>query len=411
VLFDTSYSKEYNYIGLWRREKVKLQIFYELIIILISTKVLGLLLRKLKIPEVVGMLLAGLLIGPSVLGLVEENEVLNIFAELGVVMIMFAAGTETDIKSIKSSGKASAVITAFGVIVPFGLGYVVASLFNGGFAVDRETMISNMFYGVMLTATSVTITVATLKELGQLQTRVGTSILSAAVLDDIIGIVILTVFIGLKNPDVSVLKIVIRIILFFVVSYIVGTLARKIYHWLEDRNPGTRRNIIFAFVNCLVFSFAAEKFFGLADITGAFFAGIAFADLKESKHLEHRVDIASYLLFSPVFFASIGIGTQLTGFNMNLLWFGLSFVAVGLLSKFLGAGIGAKLCHFDNDESVRVGLGMMCRAEVILITAQRGVNLGFMNKSFMPFVILLVIVSSFITPILLKLSYRKKKAA
>ena len=411
MLFDTSYSKEYNYIGLWRREKVKLQIFYELIIILISTKVLGLLLRKLKIPEVVGMLLAGLLIGPSVLGLVEENEVLNIFAELGVVMIMFAAGTETDIKSIKSSGKASAVITAFGVIVPFGLGYVVASLFNGGFAVDRETMISNMFYGVMLTATSVTITVATLKELGQLQTRVGTSILSAAVLDDIIGIVILTVFIGLKNPDVSVLKIVIRIILFFVVSYIVGTLARKIYHWLEDRNPGTRRNIIFAFVNCLVFSFAAEKFFGLADITGAFFAGIAFADLKESKHLEHRVDIASYLLFSPVFFASIGIGTQLTGFNMNLLWFGLSFVAVGLLSKFLGAGIGAKLCHFDNDESVRVGLGMMCRAEVILITAQRGVNLGFMNKSFMPFVILLVIVSSFITPILLKLSYRKKKAA
>ncbi|MBO4338490.1 MAG: cation:proton antiporter [Clostridia bacterium] len=389
---------------------MKLQIFYELIIILITTKVLGLLLRKLKIPEVVGMLLAGLLIGPSVFGLVEQNEVLDIFAELGVVMIMFAAGTETDIKHIKSSGKASVVITAFGVVVPFALGYVVASLFNGGFAVDRETMISNMFYGVMLTATSVTITVATLKELGQLQTRVGTSILSAAVLDDIIGIVILTVFIGLKTPNVSVLRIVIRIVLFFIVSYIVGSLARKVYHWLEDRNPGTRRNIIFAFVNCLVFSFAAEKFFGLADITGAFFAGIAFADMKESKHLEHRVDIASYLMFSPVFFASIGINTELHGFNFNLLWFGLAFVAVGLISKFGGASLGAKLCGYGNDESVRVGLGMMCRAEVILITAQRGVNMGFMEQSFMPFVILLVIVSSFITPILLKLTYRKKKA-
>jgi Kef-type K+ transport system membrane component KefB len=388
---------------------VKLQIFYELIIILITTKVLGLMLRKLKIPEVVGMLLAGLLIGPSVLGLVEENEVLNIFAELGVIMIMFTAGTETDIKHIKSSGKASLVITAFGVVVPFALGYVVASLFNGGFAVDKETMISNMFYGVMLTATSVTITVATLKELGRLQTRVGTAILSAAVLDDIIGIVILTVFIGLKTPDISILRIIIRIVLFFIVSYVVGSLARKIYHKLEDRNPGTRRNIIFAFVNCLVFAYAAEKFFGLADITGAFFAGIAFADLKESKHLEHRVDIASYLLFSPVFFASIGIGTELHGFNMNLLWFGLAFVAAGLISKFGGAALGAKLCKYGNDESVRVGLGMMCRAEVILITAQRGVNMGFLDNSFMPFVILLVIVSSFITPILLKLTYKKKK--
>ena len=387
---------------------MKLQIFYELIIILVSTKLLGLLMRKIKIPEVVGMLLAGVIIGPSMLGLVKQNDVLDIFAELGVIMIMFTAGTETDIKHIKSSGKASAVITALGVIVPFGLGYVVASLFNGGFAVGREQMIANMFYGVMLTATSVTITVATLKELGQLQTRVGTSILSAAVLDDIIGIIILTVFIGLKTPNVSVLRIVIRIVLFFIISYVVGSLSRKAYHVLEDRNPGTRRNIIFAFVNCLVFSYAAEKFFGLADITGAFFAGIAFADLKESKHLEHRVDIASYLMFSPVFFASIGIGTQLTGFNMNLLWFGLAFVAVGLLSKFGGASLGAKLCGYKNDESVRVGLGMMCRAEVILITAQRGVNMGFMEKSFMPFVILLVIVSSFITPILLKLTYKNK---
>ena len=384
---------------------MKLDIFLDLIIILISTKTLGLLMRKIKVPEVVGMLLAGILIGPSVTGLVMENSSLDIFADLGVIMIMFAAGTETDIKHIKSSGKASAVITALGVIVPFALGYVVASLFNGGFAVDRDTVISNMFYGVMLTATSVTITVATLKELGQLQTRVGTSILSAAVLDDIIGIVILTVFIGLKTPNVSVLRILVNIVLFFVLSYFVGSLARKIYHKLEDRNPGTRRNIVFAFVNCLAFAFAAEKLFGLADITGAFFAGIAFADLKESKHLEHRVDIASYLLFSPVFFASIGINTELTGFNMSLLWFGLAFVAVGLLSKFAGASLGAKLCGFHNDESVRVGLGMMCRAEVILITAQRGVNMGFMPQNFMPFVILLVIVSSFITQILLKLTY------
>lgn len=387
---------------------MKLQIFYDLILILIFTKVLGLLMRKIHVPEVVGALLAGVLLGPTVFGLVGQSDMLDIFAELGVVMIMFTAGTETNLKQIKASGKASAVITAFGVVVPFALGYVVASLFNGGFAVDFDTMLSNMYYGVLLTATSVTITVATLKELGKLQTRVGTSILSAAVLDDIIGIIILTVFIGMKSPDVNPIKMAVSIVLFFILTYAVGSIIRKIYHKMEDYTPGTRRNVIFAFVTCLAFSYAAERFFGLADITGAFFAGIIFADLKESKHLEHRVDIASYMVFSPVFFASIGINTVLDGFNMNMLWFGLTFVAVGLLSKFTGAGTGSLLCKYSKREAIQVGLGMMCRAEVILITAQRGVSIGFMNQQFMPFIILLVIVSSFITPILLKVSYKKE---
>lgn len=390
---------------------MKLQIFYDLILILVFTKIFGLAMRKIHVPEVVGALLAGVLLGPTALGLVQGSELLDVFAEIGVVLIMFTAGTETNLKQIRATGKASAVITSLGVIVPFVFGYVVASLFNGGFAVGREQMISNMFYGVLLTATSVTITVAALKEMGRLSTRVGTSILSAAVLDDIIGIIILTVFIGLKNPEAHPLKMTLSILAFFVVAGVGGVVIRKVYHKLEDWFSGTRRTVIFALVVCLGYSYIAERYFGLADITGAFFAGIIFSDLKTSNYLEHRMDITSYMIFSPVFFATIGINTELSGFSPALVWFGICFVAAGLLSKFLGTGAGARICGYSKKEACRVGLGMMCRAEVILITAQRGVSLGFLDQAFMPFVILLVIVSSFITPILLKLSYRGEAAS
>lgn len=388
----------------------KMQIFRDLILILLSTKILGIAMRRIKVPEVVGALLAGVIIGPTLLNLVHPSTVLDIFAEIGVVLIMFSAGTETNLKQIKESGKASVIITAFGVVVPFALGYVVASLFNGGFNVSSDVMIANMFYGVMLTATSVTITVATLKELGKLSTRVGTSILSAAVLDDIIGIIILTVFIGLKDPSVDPVKICINIVLFFIFAIIAGLIIRKCLTMLENRFHRKRRMVIVALIVCFAFSYVAEEYFGLADITGAFFAGIVFSDLKDSKYLEHRLDISSYMIFSPVFFASIGVNTVVSNINMEMVWFGLCFVIVGLLSKFIGCSFASKISGFTNVEALRVGLGMMTRAEVILITAQKGIDAGFLKQEFMPFVIMVVIISSFATPIFMKMSYKKELA-
>lgn len=389
----------------------KMQILRDLVIILFSTKLLGIAMRKIKVPEVVGALLAGVLIGPALLGFVHPNETLDIFAEIGVVIIMFSAGTETNLKQIKESGKASVIITSFGVVVPLVLGYVVASLFNGGFNVSSDVMVANMFYGVMLTATSVTITVATLKELGKLSTRVGTSILSAAVLDDIIGIVILTVFTGLKDPSVNPAKVCVNILLFFLFAIVAGVLLRKCLNLLENAFHRKRRMVIVALIVCFTFSYVAEEFFGLADITGAFFAGIIFSDMKDSKYLEHRLDISSYMIFSPVFFASIGINTVISNINMEMVWFGLCFVVFGLLSKLLGCGFAAKISGFTNVESLRVGLGMMTRAEVILITAQKGVDAGFLKQEFMPFVIMVVIISSFATPIFMKMSYKKELQA
>lgn len=387
---------------------MKLQLILNITLILLFTKLLGLLMRKIKVPEVVGALLAGIVLGPTLLGWVDNSETLEIFAEVGVLLIMFTAGIETNLKEIKAAGKASLVITILGIIVPLALGYLAASCFYG---FGKENLITNMYYGVMLTATSVTITVATLKELGKLKTRVGTSILSAAILDDIIGLVILSIFIGMENPDaVSPLMTILNVFLFFLFAIGSGILFHIFYKLLERKYPKNRRMVIFCLVLCFFFSYAAEKWFNLADITGAFFAGIVLANKKTSHYIKHRVDISSYMIFAPIFFASVGITTNLHGgFDWSIFAFGIIFVVLGLIGKVVGCGVGAKLCGFSNSESIMVGVGMMARAEVILITAQKGLDAGLLDASFMPYVILMIVLSSLLTPILLKLTYKSEK--
>lgn len=384
---------------------MKLEMILNITLILLFTKVLGLAMRKIKVPEVVGGLLAGIVLGPSLLGWVDNSDTLEIFAEIGVLLIMFTAGIETNLKEIKSAGKASIIITLLGVAVPLLLGYILAACFNG---FGRENLINNMYYGVMLTATSVTITVATLKELGKLKTRVGTSILSAAILDDIIGLVILSIFIGMDNPNsINPWMTVLNVVLFFLFAIGVGILFHIFYKLLERRYPKNRRMVIFGLVLCFFYSYAAEKWFNLADITGAFFAGIVLSNLRSSRYIEHRVDISSYMIFGPIFFASIGIKTSLQGgFDWSIFAFGSLFVLLGLLGKVVGCGVGAKMCGYSNRESLMVGIGMMARAEVILITAQKGVEAGLLNVSFMPYVILMIVISSLLTPILLKIAYK-----
>ncbi|MEG2453447.1 MAG: cation:proton antiporter, partial [Clostridia bacterium] len=254
---------------------------------------------------------------------------------------------------------------------------------------------------------SVTITVATLKELGRLNTRVGTSIISAAILDDIIGLVILSIFIGLENPNaVSPWMTILNTILFFLFAIAAGIVFHFIYKFLEHKYPQSRRMIIFGLALCFFYSYAAEKWFGLADITGAFCAGIILSNLKTSSFIVHRVDVTAYMIFGPVFFASIGIKTSLQGMDSSMLLFGFLFVIIGLLTKVIGCGLGAKFCHFTTRESLMVGIGMVARAEVMLITAQKGIDVGIFNPKFMPYVIALVVVSSLLTPVLLKFAYK-----
>lgn len=381
-------------------------IFFSLALILFLSKALGLVMRKLKLPEVIGALLAGLILGPNLLGWVRDSDLLSGISQIGVVFIMFSAGLETDLKQIRSAGKPSVVITLLGVIVPMALGFGAACLFRG--VGNREKMIQNLYYGVILTATSVALTVATLKELGKLNGKVGTSVLSAAVLDDVIGLVILTVVIGQSVPGARVADTVLNTLFFFVMAIAVGIIINQVFKIMEHKYEHHRRLPILGLCTCLLFAFMAEKLFGLAEIVGAFIAGVIFSDTRDAKYIERRVDQSSYMLFSPIFFAHISIACRFQNFDSKLIAFGLIWVLLGFAGKFIGCSAGAKMCGFSGEDSVKVGIGMMARAEVALITTQKGVNAGLVSSDFMPFVIILVIVGSIMTPILLKLAYRKE---
>lgn len=398
--------------------------FYDVLLplalILFLSKILGIFCKKIGIPQVVSMLLAGLILGllnkiPNFSLFGESGlEGLNFIAKIGVVLIMFSAGLETDLKQIKATGVAAIVITILGVIIPLGLGFVVATLFNGGFAnMSKEQMMSNLFYGTILTATSVSVTVATLKELGKLQSKVGTSIISAAILDDIIGVILLSFVIGMSNSSTSSSenpwKVIVMTILFFVFIFICGIIIRKIFAYLDKKEHHHRRIPIFGLVICFLFAYLAEKVFGVADITGAFFAGLILSSNKERNYIDRRSEIVSYLIFTPVFFANIGMTTDFSALNASMIGFGSCFVIAGLLGKLIGCGVGALICKFTMKESVRVGLGMMARAEVCLICAQKGIDSGLVDSAIMPFILIMIILTSFITPLLLKLTYKGEK--
>ena len=397
-------------------------IFLFLAIILISTKVGGIICRKFGLPQVVGALLAGIIIGPVCLGLVSFDgdgdvnfKILEAMAQIGVLLIMFSAGLDTNLKEIKKNGIPSLVITSLGVIVPLAFGFLVSWGFDMKFApiTNMDDFLHVFFFGIMLTATSVGITVEVLKELGKLKGKVGSSVLSAAILDDIIGIVILSVAISVKDSSsgaaggTSIGETILLVLLFFVFSGIVGGLIHYSFKWLSGHFPVTRRLSIFGLVMCFLFSWAAEHFFGVASITGAFVAGVVMSNLKGTHYVEKKVDTISYMLFGPIFFANIGLTMNFDEFDVAILGFTAVFVIIGLLSKVIGCGLGAYMCKFSPKDSVRVGFGMMARGEVVLIIAQRGIAAGIISSAYMFPVIILIVVSSFLTPVALKMLYKK----
>lgn len=382
-------------------------VFKDLAIIIIAAKVCGILARKLKAPQVVGMIIAGLLIGPSVLGLVEQTDFLTQMAEIGVILLMFSAGLETDLKELVKTGPIATLIACAGVAVPLVLGAVLYMMFYGWAAFGTEEFFKAVFIGCIMTATSVSITVQSLRELGYLKGRVGTTILSAAIIDDVIGIIVLTFVIGFKNPDSDPMRVIVNTVLFFVAAIIGGIIAYYIFKKVDNRYPHTRRIPIASLALCFIFAYVAEKYFGIADITGAYVAGIILCSIKDSQYIEEKVDINSYMLFGPVFFASIGLKTSIDNIDSSLILFCIGFVIVALISKIIGCGLMAKICGFKGMDCLKIGVGMMTRGEVALIVAQKGLSVGLMSSQYFTAVILLIIISSVSVPILLKLLYAK----
>ncbi len=381
----------------------------DLAIIVIAAKLFGIVARKLKAPQVVGEIVAGLIIGPSVLGMVEQTDFLLQMAEIGVILLMFSAGLETDLKELVKTGPIATLIACAGVFIPLVLGAVFYMLYYGMAPWGSEEFFKAVFIGNILTATSVSITVQSLKEMGKLKGKVGTTILSAAIIDDIIGIIVLTFVIGFKNPDSDPISVIISTILFFVLALLVGYISYKVFKIVDKRYPHTRRIPIAALAYCFALSYIAERYFGIADITGAYVAGIILCSINDSTYIERKVDINSYMLFGPVFFASIGLKTNIDNVTGSILLFSLGFVVVGLISKIIGCGLMAKLCKFNNSDAFKIGVGMMTRGEVALIVSQKGLSVGLMEPVYFTSVIFLIIVSSISTPIILKILYAKDK--
>ena len=398
------------------------EVLLPLALILCLSKFLSIESRHFGLPQVLGMLLTGVLLG--LITFIPNQNIFNetsmagiaFIAEIGVILIMFSAGLETNLKQIKETGFAASIITVLGVLVPMGLGFLVSGVLPGGWG--KEYIIRNLFYGTILTATSVSVTVATLKELGKLNSSIGTAIVSAAILDDILGVIILSIIIslngaitsGVGNVGAEIGMVFLKTFLFFVFAIGLGLLLRFLFAKLSKRYGHHRRSPIFGIAMAFFFSYAAESWFGIADITGAFFAGLMLSGGKDTEYIERRTDIASYMIFTPVFFAKVGITSleSFTSIDTTFILFGCLFIIAGIIGKLVGCGVGAKLCKYDMKDSYRCGLGMMCRAEVCLICASKGIEAGIISASIQPFILVLILVTSFVTPILLKKSYKNE---
>lgn len=385
----------------------------DLALILLGTKVLGLLTKRFQMPQVVGALLAGLLLGPACLGILEETDFITECSKIGVIVLMFSAGLETDIKGLKKCGLAAFVIAILGVLVPLGGGYLIAYIFNGKLIPSDATssvFFQNIFIGVILTATSVSITVETLKELGKLNCPAGNAIMGAAIIDDILGIIALTVITSVGDPksDVSVGTVLIKIVLFFVLAGVVGYIFYRLFKvWTEHSLNDKRRFVIIAFVFCLLMSYIAEVYFGVADITGAYLAGLVISQTQRKEYLEARFGTLSYIMLSPIFFASIGIKVVLPKMTAEVIIFTVVIVLVAVLAKIIGCGIGAKLFKYSTKECLQIGAGMVSRGEVALVVMDKGGS-ALMPSNLQGPIVIMVVATTIIAPILLKIVFKEK---
>lgn len=366
-------------------------------------------------PQVVGALFAGLFLGPAILNLVHETEFLTQLAEIGVILLMFFAGLETDVKELKNSGKASLVIAILGIIIPLLGGYFIAFIFNREglmpFDANSSVFLQNVFIGTILTATSVSITVETLKEMGKLNSKVGNTILAAAIIDDILGIIALTIVISLSNSEVALSIVLLKIVGFFIFAGLSSAVFYVIFkYWLDRDAKHKRRYVIATFSFCLFLAYISETFFGVADITGAFIAGLTLSPLNKKFYIEDKLDTVSYALLSPIFFASIGLKLVLPKMDPVMLLFAISLTIVAVLTKIIGCSFGCKLFKYSNKESLQVGIGMVSRGEVALIVASKGLAAGLITTSVLAPILIVVIATTILSPILLKISYKTRSS-
>lgn len=411
-------------------------------LLLLLSKVFSLLLGKIKVPQVIGYLVAGLVVG--LIYLIPNQTILtdytkdgiDFFAKIGVILIMFSAGIETDIKKVKSVGACAFVVALAGVLTPMLLCFLMAFVFDkiSGVTIDSSRIYTELFYGVILTATSVSVTVATLKELGKLDSKVGSCLVSAAIIDDVLGIIVLSLIISLsgssstgsdlatltlnamdqsENTFLTILFIILYMILYFGLTFGAGFFIRKLFNWLGSKYPHHVRIVIISLGLCLIWAYISE-YFNIADITGAYLMGLILSSTVAHGYIDHRAETTCNYLFGPIFFGSIAMSLYQSNFDfsdpefLTFLLFGAFWIVIGLLGKIIGCTFAGLCFKYKFRDAIKFGFGMMARAEVLIVCAEKGVDCGLVDNRIMMFCLVLILISSFITPIFLKLSYKKE---
>lgn len=389
-----------------------LQLVFALMVILFLAKLSSYLSIRLGQPSVLGELLIGLVLGPSLLDLTHLSfmqdthltEVIVELGELGVLLLMFIAGLELNFSELANNTKVSAFAGVLGVIFPVGLGWGVGALFG----MEVQTA---LFLGLILGATSVSISAQTLMELNVLRSRVGLGLLGAAVFDDILVILLLSITLAVFSGGgslSSVLIVLVRILAYLGISMAFGLWALP---WLTKkvvRLPVSQAALSLSLVVLFLYGLTAELVGGMAAITGAFLAGLMFARTPEKERIERGMRPLAYGLFVPIFFISIGLEINLREIDSNALLLLLVLAVVGALGKLLGSGLGAKLAGFSTLESLQLGAGMISRGEVGLIVASIGLAEGYVKATDLSAVVGMIIITTLITPPLLRSLFARK---
>ncbi|WP_066256547.1 cation:proton antiporter [Neobacillus drentensis] len=375
-----------------------MELIFELAIILFASKMAGDLCVKLGQPSVLGKLLIGVILGPAVLGLVSDTKTLADLSQIGVILLMFIAGMETDLNEFRRTWKASTFVGISGIIVPLGLGYVAGILIN-------MTTIQALFLGLLLSATSVSISVQALKELDKLQSKEGTTILGAAVIDDVLVIVALAFLMSMAGGEVNLSMMIMKKVLFFMGAILV---AWKVVPWVLKKFAPlkvTESLVSGALIICFLFAYVAE-ITGVAAIIGAYIAGVAINQTNYKKKIFAKVETISYSIFVPVFFTSIGVAVSFDGISKN---FGLiiGFSILAILTKLIGAALGAKLAHFSWKNALGIGAAMVSRGEVALIIATIGLETNLISQELFAVLVVVVLITTIVTPPMMKFFFNE----
>lgn len=393
-----------------------LQLLLELSLLITAAKLAGYISSKLGQPAVLGEILAGLLLGPSLLNLPgwpvfsspELPEVIDGLAEIGVIFLMFLAGLEVDLDQMRRSGRVVILAGVLGVIVPLLMGLGTALPFN-------YTLVQSIAIGLLLTATSVSISAQTLLELGVLRSREGIALLGAAVVDDVLVILLVSVFIAIVTGSGSgaagLLELIIRVLLFLVIFSVAGWFLIPPLLNKLDTLPISQGVLAGAVVLALLYAWSAEVLGAVAMITGAFMAGVFAGRSRVHHRIGEGISALTYGFFVPIFFINIGLHADIRALQGDMVALTIILALVAVISKVVGGGLGALAGGFGRGESLRLGIGMISRGEVGLIVAQLLVTNRVVPDAIITVAVIVVLITTLVTPPLLRAAFAGQRAA